>query len=45
MRQEIRDLRRDFTGLTERVGGLAERVAHLEGALLRPTATSSDASE
>jgi hypothetical protein len=41
MRQEIRDLRRDFTSLTERVANLAERVAHLEGALLRPAAPPS----
>ena len=42
MRQEIQDLRRDFTGLAERVGNLAERVAHLEGALLRPAPPTSN---
>ena len=45
MRQEIRDLRRDFTSLGERVANLAERVAHLEGALLRPVPPAAGGDE
>ena len=42
MREEIRDLGRDFTSLAECVANRVGRVAHLKGALLQPARPATE---